>query len=82
MAWWQWPFFCIGVVTAFSLAVALAITAVHFARWAGGALATMLGRLGRSGAAPNRPEPRDTGLVTVGATDAPRSIISTEARVG
>jgi hypothetical protein len=79
MAWWQWPFFCIGVVTAFSLAVALAITAVHLARGARGALATILGR---SGIAPNRPEPRDTGLVTVGATDAPRSIISTEARVG
>jgi hypothetical protein len=32
MEWWHWPFFSLGVVTTFWLAVVLAFTAFHLAR--------------------------------------------------
>jgi hypothetical protein len=76
MVWWQWLFFCLGAVTAFSLAFVLATIAVR--RWVGRiSTATM----GRSTAAPEQPEPRGANAAT--STEASiRSTISTEARVG
>jgi hypothetical protein len=76
MAWWQWPFFCLGIAAAFSLAVVLAAMTV---RWMGLVFTTTT--LGRSSTALKQPEPRDTDTAT--STEAPvRSVISTQARVG
>jgi hypothetical protein len=36
MAWWQWPFFSAGVVTAFAFALVLAIAALSSGAWGGG----------------------------------------------
>jgi hypothetical protein len=58
MAWWQWPFFCLGVASAFSLAIALATVAPQLVRGAARVLPTILGR---SSAAPKL---CDAGLVT------------------
>jgi hypothetical protein len=55
MTWWQWPFFCLGVVTAL-LTGALAIIAFRLTRAAAGVWTSGVGR--------EQPELRDSGLVT------------------
>jgi hypothetical protein len=77
MAWWQWSFFYLGVVTAFALALVLATAAFHLWRGAGSVLTS---NLDRSSAAPKQWKPHDASVVT--ASEAPSSVISTEARVG
>jgi hypothetical protein len=71
MAWWQWPFFYIGVATTFSLTVVLTVVALYRIRAAA--------QRARSDAAPNRPKTHDSSLAT---TEQPSAVISTEARVG
>jgi hypothetical protein len=71
MTWWQWPFFCLGIVTALSLALILAVTALHLLRGVWAVMTTVLGRLS---AAPK--PPRATGTATT--AKAPASVTASE----
>jgi len=68
MAWWQWPFFCLGIAAVFPLLVAVAVIASH-----------LVHEVRRVWSA----REKRGNIAFDPSTKAPiRSIISPEARVG